>query len=109
MLTVTGAEFNRYPSRVKEQALAEPVIVTDRGKPSLVVVAHSEWDRLRHEPADEPNGWEALRPDEPLDVDFDLTDFIPSRRSEPARYWDFDLNDYGYLQPAPPPDPEVTP
>jgi prevent-host-death family protein len=109
MKTVTAAEFNRYPSRVKQQALTEPVLVTDHGKPSVVVASYAEWDELQQKPERELNGWEALRPDEPFDDDFDLMDFIPDRRSQPVRYWDFDLEDYAYLQPTPSPDPEVTP
>jgi prevent-host-death family protein len=63
MKTVTAAEFNRYPSRVKQQALTEPVLVTDHGKPSVVVASYAEWDELQQKPERELNGWEALRGD----------------------------------------------
>jgi len=103
MMTVTGAEFNRYPSRVKRDALREPVVVTDRDRPSVVVLAFAEYERLSvAQPADSGmNAWEALRPDEPFGDDFDLMAFVPDRKADRDRVWDFELGDYVYPQAGP--------
>ena len=46
MTTVTAAEFNRWPSRVRRQAAIAPVIVTDRDRPSVVVMPYETYSRL---------------------------------------------------------------
>ena len=47
MSTVTSAEVQKNFGRYREQALAEPVVVTQYGKPSVVIIAAAEYDRLK--------------------------------------------------------------
>lgn len=44
--TVTSREFNQNSSRVKKAAEQGPVIVTDRGKPTLAVLKFEDYERL---------------------------------------------------------------
>ena len=64
MVTVTAAQFNRAPSEVKRQVLAseEPVVVTDRAEPSLVVMRYVDYVRLSPQPVIDLADW--LRMDE---------------------------------------------
>lgn len=41
--TFTSREFNQDIGRAKRAASAGPVFVTDRGKPSLVLVTYEDW------------------------------------------------------------------
>jgi prevent-host-death family protein len=50
LITVTGAEFNRSPSDVKRRAASEAVLVTEHGRPSVVVMSHAEYARLTAPP-----------------------------------------------------------
>jgi len=47
MTTVTSAEAQKNFGRYREQALAEPVVVTQYGKPSVVIVSATEYERLK--------------------------------------------------------------
>jgi prevent-host-death family protein len=50
--TVTAREFNQDASAAKRAADAEPVIITDRGVPSHVLISYQEYvDRLGEEPS----------------------------------------------------------
>lgn len=51
MGTVSAAEFNRSPSRVKREALERPVIVTERDRPSVVVLSYAEYQKLQGSPS----------------------------------------------------------
>lgn len=66
MATVTSRDFNNDVAAAKRRAAVEPVIITDRGKPSFVLMSMSEFTRLR-----EPRGGivDALRMSE--DVSFE--------------------------------------
>lgn len=44
--TLTSREFNQDISRAKRAASTGPVFVTDRGKPSLVLVTYDVWLQL---------------------------------------------------------------
>lgn len=44
--TLTSREFNQDVGRAKRAAAAGPVFVTDRGRPSLVIVTYDDWLRL---------------------------------------------------------------
>lgn len=46
MSVVNARTFNQSPSTVKAMAKDGPVFVTDRGRPSLVVLAMDEYERL---------------------------------------------------------------
>jgi prevent-host-death family protein len=45
--TVTSAEVQKNFGQYREQALGEPVVVTQYGKPSVVIIAAAEYDRLK--------------------------------------------------------------
>ncbi|HET6560379.1 MAG TPA: type II toxin-antitoxin system prevent-host-death family antitoxin [Marmoricola sp.] len=46
MSFVNARTFNQSPSTVKAMAKQGPVFVTDRGKPSIVVLAMDDYERL---------------------------------------------------------------
>jgi prevent-host-death family protein len=47
MSIVTSAEVQKNFGRYREQALADPVVVTQYGKPSVVIISAGEYERLR--------------------------------------------------------------
>jgi len=47
MAVVTSAEAQKNFGRCREQALGEPVVVTQYGKPSVVIIAAREYERLK--------------------------------------------------------------
>jgi prevent-host-death family protein len=52
MSTVTAAEFNQRPSQVKRAAESEPVVITEHGRPSFVLLTYAEYQRLLRTPGD---------------------------------------------------------
>jgi prevent-host-death family protein len=74
MKTVTAQEFNRDASRIKREASAEPVVITDHGRPSHVLLAIDEYERLTGGGVHDLADWLAMddRVDlevEPLDIE----------------------------------------
>jgi prevent-host-death family protein len=65
MSTITSREFNQDVSAAKRAATAEPVIITDRGEPSYVLLSIQEYRRLV---ADRRNIVEWLSADDDIDV-----------------------------------------
>ncbi|MDQ3690349.1 MAG: type II toxin-antitoxin system Phd/YefM family antitoxin [Chloroflexota bacterium] len=49
MATVTAREFNQDVSAAKRVASTEPVVITDRGEPSHVLLSIEEYRRLMAE------------------------------------------------------------
>ena len=47
MPIVTSAEAQKNFGRYREQALADPVFVTQYGKPSVVIISAAEYERLK--------------------------------------------------------------
>ena len=47
MSVVSSAEVQKNFGRYKDAARAEPVVVTQYGKPAVVIVAASEYERLK--------------------------------------------------------------
>jgi prevent-host-death family protein len=47
MSIVSSAEVQKNFGRFKEAARAEPVVVTQYGKPAVVILAASEYERLK--------------------------------------------------------------
>ena len=47
MSTVSSAEVQKNFGRFKEAARTEPVVVTQYGKPAVVILNASEYDRLK--------------------------------------------------------------
>jgi hypothetical protein len=46
MVTMTAREFNQDTGRAKTAAKTEPVVITDRGKPSHVLLSYEDYERL---------------------------------------------------------------
>jgi prevent-host-death family protein len=46
--TLTSREFHQNSAKVKRAAENGPVIITDRGKPTLVVQTYENWESRRH-------------------------------------------------------------
>lgn len=44
--TVTSRELNQALSRVKKSSLSAPVIITDRGRPTHVMMSYAEYQQL---------------------------------------------------------------
>lgn len=66
--TFTSREFNRDPGSIKRAAQFGPVFITDRNKPSLVVLAIRDYERLAGHGA---SLFDLLMPDDDQDFDFD--------------------------------------
>jgi prevent-host-death family protein len=49
MKVISSRDFNQDVSRAKRDARIEPVFVTDRGKPTHVLVSIEDWRRLSGE------------------------------------------------------------
>lgn len=49
MKLITSREFNRDVSHAKRAALAEPVLITDRGQPTHVLMSMADYRRLTGE------------------------------------------------------------
>lgn len=47
MTAITSAEAQKNFGRYREQALSEPVVVTQYGKPSVVIISAAEYERLK--------------------------------------------------------------
>ncbi len=77
MSTVSARHFNQDVSAAKRSAVTEPVIITDRGKPSHVLMSFAEYRRLV---ADRRTIVDWLSADDDIDlvtekVDLSLTPF----------------------------------
>ncbi|MDR2881572.1 MAG: type II toxin-antitoxin system Phd/YefM family antitoxin [Azoarcus sp.] len=44
--TFTSRDFNREPGRIKRAAAHGPVVITERNKPALVVLAFTDYKKL---------------------------------------------------------------
>jgi prevent-host-death family protein len=47
--TISSREFNQDSGRAKRAAAKGPVFITDRGKPSHVLLTFNEYQRITHE------------------------------------------------------------
>ncbi len=47
--TVSSRDFNQHASEAKKMAMASPVFITHRGKPSHVLLSIDEFNRLSHQ------------------------------------------------------------
>ncbi|WKK61112.1 type II toxin-antitoxin system Phd/YefM family antitoxin [Corynebacterium sp. P3-F1] len=65
---MSAREFNQGLSRAKRVALEKPVVITDRGKPSHVLMSYSEYEKLTRSPQ---SFVERLLMEEPVDVELD--------------------------------------
>ena len=46
MTTITAREFNQHISAAKRAATKRPLVITDRGEPSHVLMSYEEYQRL---------------------------------------------------------------
>jgi prevent-host-death family protein len=77
--TMTSREFNQDTAKAKRAARQGPVFITDRGRPSHVLLSKEEFDRLEGR-AREPerkfvSAAEALAHPESAHLDFDVPEF----------------------------------
>src|SRR3546814_380022 len=77
--TFTSRDFNRDPGSIKRAALSGPVFITDRNKPSLVVLAIKDYERLAGHGL---SLFDILMPGD--DQDFDFEPAKARVRSRPA-------------------------
>ena len=68
MTTMSSRQFNQDTGRAKKAAHKGPVFITDRGRPSHVLVTIEEYRKLAGE---KRSILDALEPDEPHDFDFE--------------------------------------
>lgn len=66
--TFTSRDFNRDPGSIKRAAMAGPVFITDRNRPSLVVMAIGDYERLAGRGM---SMLDLLMPDDEQDFDFE--------------------------------------
>jgi prevent-host-death family protein len=52
MAIVTAAEFNQRPTQVMRAAEERPVVITEHGRPSFVLLTYAEYQRLLRMPSD---------------------------------------------------------
>ncbi|MGQ0567628.1 MAG: type II toxin-antitoxin system Phd/YefM family antitoxin [Gemmobacter sp.] len=86
MTTMTSREFNQDTGRAKREAEKMPVIITDRGQPSHVLMSYDDFVRLSGKGQ---SIWDALKCDIPGIEDIELD--IPPRQIWPER--DLNLED----------------
>ncbi len=80
--TFSSRDFNRDPGKVKRAAMVGPVFITDRNKPSLVVLAMRDYERLAGRGR---SLLDVLTPDDDQDFEFE-----PPRAQVSARDVDLD-------------------
>lgn len=66
---MTSRAFNQDTGRAKKAAVQGPVIITDRGEPTYVLLSIEDYRRLADRPV---TLFEALAPKNPEDHDFDV-------------------------------------
>jgi prevent-host-death family protein len=66
--TFTSRDFNRDPGRSKRAAMSGPVFITDRNRPSLVVMGIKDYERVAGRGA---SLLDVLMPDDEQDFEFD--------------------------------------
>lgn len=68
MAIITARAFNQDASAAKRSAAVEPLIITDRGEPSFVLLTYAEYERLAGR---QRSIVDMLRQDDPAS-DFDM-------------------------------------
>jgi prevent-host-death family protein len=70
--TITSREFNQHVSRAKRAAKDGPVIITERGKPSYVLMRHEEFEAKQRQSSAPKNLLEALYCPEMEDIEVEF-------------------------------------
>ncbi|PID43463.1 MAG: prevent-host-death protein [Proteobacteria bacterium] len=81
MSTLTSREFNQDTGRAKKEALNEPVYITDKGKPSHVLLS---WEQFQAMAVKERSIGELLSMDGVEDIEF-----TPGKLSDTATAAEF--------------------
>lgn len=87
--TMSSRDFNQHTGRAKKAADAAPLIITDRGAPSYVLMTNAEYERLTKQPAppEPPQRFisllEALEQKGGPEYDFEIE--LPPRNPQPFR------------------------
>lgn len=68
--TVTSREFNQDTARAKRAARNGPVVITDRGKPSHVLMSIEEYQRMKGEFISLADALADPNPEADFDYDF---------------------------------------
>ncbi len=68
IVTISSREFNQDISKAKKNALDNPVIITDRGKPAHVLLSIEHYQRIT---GSEKNILELLAMPSAADIEFD--------------------------------------
>jgi prevent-host-death family protein len=80
--TLSSREFNQFSGRAKRAAQKGPVIITDRGEPSYVLLTFDDYDSIIRQ---QPSIGDLLSSPETADIDFD-----PPRMNFQAQPVEFD-------------------
>ena len=80
--TMTSREFNQNACRAKRAAADGPVFVTDRGRPSVVVLSIEEYERLAGKPMSVAESLAQADPD--AEFDWDPEEVRSRERFRPA-------------------------
>lgn len=84
---MTSREFNQHTGRAMREADNAPLTITNRGKPTLVLLSYAEYQKLAGRPR---NALEALTPSPELSAELEKIDFeIPPRSKVQRRAVDF--------------------
>jgi prevent-host-death family protein len=67
-ITISSSEFKQDPSGARKAAAEGPVLITDRGRPTHVLLTIEEYERITGE---QPNMVELLAMPEGGDIEFD--------------------------------------
>jgi prevent-host-death family protein len=72
--TLTSREFHQDSSKVKQAVQEGPVVITDRGKPSLVLMTYQTYEQLKQKPVSLA---EALYMPGAEDIELELPERVP--------------------------------
>ena len=95
MTTITSRYFNQHTSKVQKAAERAPVIITNRGEPSHVLMSIADFRRLTGETVPDAakmacNAYEYLTPSDPAVADTELG--IPPRTPRPGSLLEYLMN-----------------
>ncbi|MCW9698789.1 MULTISPECIES: type II toxin-antitoxin system Phd/YefM family antitoxin [unclassified Avibacterium] len=71
MTIMTSREFNQHLNQAQKAAQIAPVIVTNRGEPTYVLMSYADYQKMlqSHSPR---NALEALTPQDEADIELDI-------------------------------------
>lgn len=74
---MTSADFNQNPSRAKRQADQQPVVITDHGKASYVLMRYSDYEKKLKPFRSVADALHDRRPEADRDFEFERLRFQP--------------------------------